>query len=189
MIGMALLSLLAGLLLKIFLTGSMVYRKSTTTVALQQACLLASNEIGRELMQSTLGAIREDTANQEYLALASARDASGKVVYSSGNLPLWQQFVCFYVDQPRDHKNLMRQNYLILPPTAVVPSVPATLTAAYFRSLSIPTANTLSPARLVGEGIYAVDVFRAREIRLTLGARDPNLQIKVCVETRILPRN
>lgn len=184
-LAVALLALLTGLLIQIGLAGARYYRKSITTVALQQACLMTANQVGREIQQTTLGSILEDTTPaKEFVTFASPRDASGAVKFSAGNLLLWQSFVCFYVDKIQDKQCLFRQISPITPPVDLVPSVPSGVNAAFFRALSAPNRP-----KLVGENIYYIDVIRAREVTVRVAALDPDMQIRISVATKVLPRN
>ena len=187
---MSLLMLLTGLLLQIYMAGVRYYRRTVAIAALQQGCLMSASELSREIQQTTLGSIQEDTsAAKEYVTFASPRDQNGVINFSAGNLVLWQSFVCFYIDMREDRKCLMRQTSLIQPPTALTPTVPPTLTASYFRTLGIPTPATPSKARLVAENISNIEVQRGREIEIKIVAAEPNLQLRISVKTKILPRN
>lgn len=145
MVALALLGMLIGMVVMIYMTGASAWRKGDTRSELLQDALVTSSSLASEIEQSTYGGL-EAAPSGEGVAVLSLRDGQGNFELSDTGAPIWQRWVVYYFKSGE-----IRQTEVpwVAPPEDRVTPMPL---SAYNPPLSI--TDYLNGGRVIARNVY-----------------------------------
>ena len=144
LISMFLLSLAGGVVLGLVVSAKQMWQASVSRVAISQDMQVATSRIVKELRESNVGLITENTAGTPLaFAFVSAQDSLGVFRTDPTGVPAWQKLVIYYV--PTGSRRLLRKE---IPGSFTSAVTPAQL-VGYCDGLGSLCASTVNALRLV----------------------------------------
>lgn len=148
MVALALLGMLIGIVLLVYMTGASAWRKGDTRSELLQDALVASSNLAQDVEQSTYGGL-EATPTGDAVAVLSLRDSQGSFQLSDDGTALWQRWVVYYV---RGGQILKTEVPWVAPPEDRTTPMPL---SAYNPPLTL--ADYLNGGRVIARNVYDAD--------------------------------
>ena len=189
LIACALLVLVVGATLTLFVESLVYYSALDDANTLTQGGQIAMNRLCTELAESHAGSIQWN-ASPPGVVFASPKGADGRFHYDpSTNALLWQGYVCYYVGQVQGVRSLVRKElYFSSIPMALPtspPSVPSTYNTAYFQAASLPVWVCPNVTSLSGSLNGAVELLTLQMTTQPSSSRANSMT----VFTSVYPRN
>lgn len=178
----------------VLLAGVRNYAIGANATELEQAALKAATRLSRELAEGDAASFRVDSSPVG-IVFASPRDSTdpkGRFAYNSANRMLWQSYVCYYLGTANGAPALIRKVTPISPTVSSPPTIPSTLTSAWF------AAQTGIAPTWTGFNVSGLSVTPASPMTLSVTAtRAPGVSQAVAgvapdsvqLQTRIFMRN
>lgn len=189
-VSLALTSMLLVSLANFMNVGTRYFLHSTLLTEIQQSCVVASNLLVGELLETNRDTVKTD-ANHTCVVFGSPRNSNNGIELAPGSdITLkWFSLVGFYVQEGVDGPSLFRKERpidlahtppqpQINPPVALVGWV----NTGYWSGLS-------AQARLIATRVYYVEATSQTTVRVRLGVRSRDHLFEVRMDTGLKPRN
>lgn len=189
-VSLALTSMLLVSLANFMNVGTRYFLHSTLLTELQQSCVIASNLLVSELLETNRDTVKTDP-DHTCVVFGSPRNSMNEVDLAPGSdiTIKWFSLVGFYIQEGVDGPSLFRRQRpidlvhtppesSINPPVALVGWV----TPSYWGALS-------TQAKLIANRVYYVEATSQTTVRVRLGVRSRDHLFEVRMETGLKPRN
>jgi hypothetical protein len=146
-------------------------------ISLQQDALATLTHLSREVSEGHSGTFWPDRTTSSPLTMPSGeptgfvilspRDASGRIVLDSSNLPIWQKRVCYYFDNSSN--KIYRAEELLASPSSIPPPRDDTKTTQWFKD-NVPSDPLPGSAEFFG--VVVGETPEQLRFNLTLGSEE-----------------
>lgn len=148
-----------------FVKASFGYMRDTdSSVQVHNTALAVITRMEREIRESTSASHLAFAApSAPGIVFASPRRNDGLIEYDTSLVPFWQQWVCYYLSPAVNDNNLVRRTESMTP-TTIEPTIPPSLTPAYFQSLG--------GGSVVARGISELEITSGTSVTISLTCVD-----------------
>lgn len=141
------------------------YLDSDAAASLNDRVLQATTDLQRELKISRRSTTAIFAAPQG-LVFASPRRNDHTIAFDPDNLqPVWQKWVCYYLEPDGQEHRLIRKEEPLASPTTTPPTVPSSKSTNHFRS-------AVSGGRVVARGVATWEIKDGTPMTLKLGCKE-----------------